>query len=90
MVCYELPNGKLLVASEGVNGSALIVADVAPELRTAPTGSNLLQIGKKKVAVSLLAPSQQRTYTAGKKPVEITDEKKKEIEQVISLIKKRK
>lgn len=57
MVCYELDKGKLLVAPEGAKGSALIVTDVAPELRTAPAGASLLQVGKKKVAVSLLAPS---------------------------------
>ena len=70
MVCYELDGGKLLVAPNGINGRALIVTDIDPKAQTAPSGSNIVVLRNKKVAVSLLSQKQNRIHTTGKEPVE--------------------
>lgn len=88
MVCYDL-NGKTLVVPEGVSGSALIVSEIDPETRTTPAGASIIQLGRRKVAASLLSPRQTGMYTSGKTPVEISKEKKREIEKVISILKQR-
>lgn len=89
MTCYELANNKLLVAPDGENGVAVIITELEPRTRTAPDSANIIPVGHKKMAASLLSPRQQKTYTAGKEPVEISKEKKIEIEKVISILKKR-